>query len=139
MPSVPGRNAQFQAFHEEFKDQVTLLGIDLGPFTGLGLHEDADELLQELGVTYPAGWTYDGSVPRKYGVTSMPTTVFIDSSDNIFDKRAGAIDRNALVALYHAIAGGRGGGCILKPNTATPNYTSGFTRVTLVLFQDTVH
>ena len=88
---------QFQAFHEEFKDQVTFLGIDLRPFTGLGSHEDADELLQELGVTYPAGWTADVSVPRKYGVTSMPTTVFIDSSGDIFDKRAGAIDRNALV------------------------------------------
>ena len=57
MLSVPCRAEmpQFQAFHEEFKDQVTLLGIDLGPFTGLGSHEDADELLQELGVTYPDG------------------------------------------------------------------------------------
>ena len=88
---------QFQAFHEEFKGQVTFLGIDLRPFTGLGPHEDADELLQELGVTYPAGWTADVSVPRKYGVTSMPTTVFIDSSGDIFDKRAGDIDRNALM------------------------------------------
>ena len=88
---------QFQAFYEEFKGRVTLLGIDVGPFTGLGSHEDADDLLQELGVTYPAGWTDDGSVTRKYGVTSMPTTVFIDSSGKIFDKRVGAIDRNALV------------------------------------------
>ena len=48
-------------------------------------------------MTYRAGWTADVSVPRKYGVTSMPTTVSIDSNDDIFDKRAGAIDRNALV------------------------------------------
>ena len=88
---------QFQAFYEEFKDQVTLLGIDVGPFTGLGSHQDADDLLQELGVTYPAGWTDDGSVTRKFGVVSMPTTIFIDSSGKIFDRRAGAIDRNALV------------------------------------------
>lgn len=96
-PPCRAEMPQFQVFYEEFKDQVTLLGIDVGPFTGLGSHQDADELLQELGVTYPAGWTDDGSVTRKYGVTSMPTTVFIDSSGKIFDKRAGAIDRNALV------------------------------------------
>lgn len=113
---------QFQAFHEEFKDQVTLLGIDLRPFTGLGSHEDADV-----------------SVPRKYGVTSMPTPVFIDSSGEYLRQASRRHRPQRLGALYHAIAGGRGGGYILKPNTVTPNDTPGFTRVTLVLFQDTVH
>ena len=96
-PPCRAEMPQFQVFYDEFKDRVTLLGIDVGPFTGLGSHEDADELLQELGVTYPAGWTDDGSVTRKYGVTGMPTTVFIDSDGKIFDRRVGAIDRNTLV------------------------------------------
>ena len=87
---------QFQLFYEEFKDEVLLLGIDIGVFTGLGSRSDAEALLRELGVTYPAGWTEDGSVPRKYGVTAMPTTVFISSDGTIFERGVGAIDANFL-------------------------------------------
>ncbi|MDA0265149.1 MAG: TlpA disulfide reductase family protein [Chloroflexi bacterium] len=99
-PPCRAEMPQFQAFYEDSKDDVMLLGIDIGPFTGLGpglgsglgSNEDADESLRELGVTYPAGWTDDSSVPRKYGVTAMPTTVFINSNGEIFDKSVGAID-----------------------------------------------
>lgn len=72
------------------------MGIDIGVFTGLGNRQNAEDLLRELGVTYPAGWTEDGSVPRKYGVTSMPTTVFIGSDGTIVVKSVGAIDANFL-------------------------------------------
>ena len=65
----------------------------------MGSHGDADALLRELGVTYPAGWTDDGSVPRKYGVVSMPTTVFIKSNGEIFEKLSGAIDANFLIRV----------------------------------------
>ena len=98
-PPCRAEMPQFQVFYEEFKDDITLLGIDIGIFTGLGSHGDADALLRELGVTYPAGWTDDGSVPRKYGVTAMPTTVFISSDGKIFEKRAGAIDANFLARV----------------------------------------
>ena len=66
---------EFQAFYEEFKDQIRLVGIYIGVFTGLAFRNDADALLRELGVTYRAGWIEDGGVPRKFGVTAMPTTV----------------------------------------------------------------
>ena len=87
---------QFQAFYEDFQDEVMLLGVDIGIFTGLGSHDDADALLRELGVTYPAGWTDDRSITSKYGVTAMPTTVFISSDGTIFEKSVGAIDANFL-------------------------------------------
>lgn len=95
-PPCRAEMPQFQAFYNEFQDQIMLLGIDIGPFTGLGSHDDADALLRELGVSYPAGWTDDSSVPRKYGVTGMPTTVFIKSDGEIFRKSVGAIDANFL-------------------------------------------
>ena len=98
-PPCRAEMPQFQVFYEEFKDDIMLLGIDIGIFTALGSHDDADALLRELGVTYPAGWTDDGSVPRKYGVTAMPTTVFISSDGKIFEKRAGAIDANFLARV----------------------------------------
>lgn len=95
-PPCRAEMPQFQAFYEEFRDRIQLVGIDIGIFTGLGSHDDADALLRELGVTYPAGWTDDGSVPRKFGVTAMPTTVFIASDGTIFEKSVGAIDANFL-------------------------------------------
>mgnify|MGYP001174962476 CR=1 FL=1 len=95
-PPCRAEMPQFQLFYEEFKDEVLLLGIDIGVFTGLGSRSDAEALLRELGVTYPAGWTEDGSVPRKYGVTAMPTTVFISSDGTIFERGVGAIDANFL-------------------------------------------
>ena len=98
-PPCRAEMPQFQVFYEEFKGDIMLLGIDIGIFTGLGSHDDADALLRELGVTYPAGWTDDGSVPRKYGVTAMPTTVFINSGGEIFEKRAGAIDASFLARV----------------------------------------
>ena len=103
-------------FYEEFKEDIQLVGIDIGIFTGLGSRSNAEELLRELGVTYPAGWTDDGSVPRKYGVTAMPTTVFISSDGTIIEKSVGAIDANflarasrELLAAEAAIGADRGG------------------------------
>ncbi len=98
-PPCRAEMPEFQRFYDEFKDQVTLVGIDIGPFMRLGSHRDAENLLRELGVTYPAGFTNDGGVPRKYNVAAMPTTVFIKSNGEIFDKRIGAINRNILVRI----------------------------------------
>ena len=116
-PSCRAEMPQFQVFYEEFKDQIQLVGIDIGVFTGLGSRNDADALLRELGVTYPAGWTEDGSGPRKFGVTAMPTTVFISSDGTIVEKSVGAIDARfldrasqELLAAEAAVATGVGHG-----------------------------
>ena len=50
-------------------------------------------------VTYPAGWTDGRTVPNKYRVTSMPTTVFVSSDGTIFEKRVGAIDASFLARV----------------------------------------
>ena len=102
-PPCRAEMPQFQLFYDEFRDDITLLGIDIGPFTGLGSHRDAENLLRELGITYPAGFTDDAGVPRKYRVTSMPTTVFIKSDGEIFERRSGALNRNTLVRLTSAM------------------------------------
>ena len=73
-----------------------LLGIDLGQFTGLGNRTDAQALLNELAVTYPAGFTNDGNVIRDYKVLGMPTTIFIDIYGNIFNKWTGALNGSVL-------------------------------------------
>tara|TARA_B100000315_G_C14069914_1_gene360119 strand:+ start:22 stop:321 length:300 start_codon:yes stop_codon:yes gene_type:complete len=85
-----------QSFYEEFNDRVILLGIDLGQFTGLGSQKDAKDLLEELGITYPAGFTTDTNVVRDYRVLGMPTTVFIDADGRIAKTLTGALNQSVL-------------------------------------------
>lgn len=86
----------FQAVYEEMGDQFVLLGVDIGPFVQLGSREDGRALLRELGVTYPAATTFDGTVVTEYKIRGMPTTVFLTSEGEIFDTHAGLLTDSAL-------------------------------------------
>ena len=74
-----------QEFHEKFEDRALMLGIDLGQTFGLGSQQDAQDLLDELGITYPAGSPDDGSVIKDYKIFGIPATVFIDADGKIFE------------------------------------------------------
>lgn len=102
-PPCRAEMPDLQAFYDDFKDRVTLIGIDIGPFVGLGSHQDARDLLQELGITYPAGFTDDGSIVRKSRVLGMPTSLFIDSRGNIFQKQTGALNLDILTRTTNAM------------------------------------
>ncbi len=95
-PPCRAEMPDLQVFNEKFIDRALLLGIDLGQFTGLGNQQDAKDLLEELGVTYPAGFTTEGGVIRDYEVLGMPTTVFIDAQGKIFNKWTGALNSEVL-------------------------------------------
>ena len=94
-----------QEFYNEFGDRVTLVGVDLGQFTGLGSLQDAKDLLEELQISYPVGFTEDGSVIPKYKVFSMPTTIFIDGGGEIFKKWGGALTASVLRDQTNAMLG----------------------------------
>ena len=95
-PPCRAEMPDLQEFNEKFQDRALLLGIDIGQFTGLGSQEDAQDLLQELGVTYPTGFTTEGGIIRDYEVLGMPTTIFIDAQGQIFKKWTGALNREVL-------------------------------------------
>ena len=65
-PPCRAEMPDLQEFYEKNKDRVNLLGIDVGQFTGLGDQASAKGLLEELDVTYPAGFTNYGGVMRDY-------------------------------------------------------------------------
>ena len=94
---------ELQEFSEEFQDQIILLGIDIGQFTGLGSPRDASKLLDSMGITYPAGFTDDGDVVERYKVLAMPTTFFIDGQGRIFQKWTGGLDRETVTRLAKAM------------------------------------
>ena len=96
-PPCRAEMPDLQEFYDEFGDSVTLFGLDIGPFTGLGTNRDGRELLEELGVSYPAGSTTDETVVRDYEILGMPSTVFITHDGKIFDKWTGLLNRDVLV------------------------------------------
>ncbi|MDE2860159.1 MAG: TlpA disulfide reductase family protein [Chloroflexota bacterium] len=95
-PPCRAEMPDFQAFQDENRDRLTVLGIDVGQFTNLGSQEDAKLLLTDLGVTYPAGYTTDGTIMRRYEVLGMPTTVFINSRGEVFRNWGGILDHEKL-------------------------------------------
>ena len=88
---------EFQKFYGEYHDRVLVLGIDLGQFTGQGTVEQGRELLAELGVGFPAGYTEDSEVLPKYQVLGLPTTVFINADGSIHTKWTGALNEETLI------------------------------------------
>jgi len=86
----------FQNVYDELGDQFILLGLDIGPFIGLGSREDGQSLLRELNITYPAGTTFDASTVAAYNIRGMPTTVFLTSDGMIFEVHTGILDEATL-------------------------------------------
>ena len=97
---------EFQSFHEKYADRLLVLGIDLGQFTGQGTPEQGRQLLAELGVQFPAGYTEDASVLPSYTVLGLPTTIFIDANGNIFTKWTGALNEDVLIEKTEEMLGG---------------------------------
>jgi len=102
-PPCRAEMPDLQVFYEQFKGRATLIGIDLGQFTGLGSQKDAKDLLEDLDVTYPAGYTDDSSVVKKFKVLGMPTTVFIRADGTIFKKWSGALNEETLAKQTDAM------------------------------------
>ena len=60
------------------KKNIVFLGIDFQE-----LNSDASSFLLQHGITYLAGLDTDGSIANKYGVSSLPQTIFIDRNGTV--------------------------------------------------------
>ncbi len=85
--------------YQETKDVTTIVGLDVGPFVGLGSRDDGRTLIRELGATYPLGTTPDAAVIQQYRVLGMPTTIFITPDAQIMRQWTGILDEAALLDL----------------------------------------
>ena len=95
-PPCRAEMPDFQKVHEKFQDRVLILGLDIGPFVGLGSRDDGKKLLRELRITYPAATTFDSNVVRVYRVLGMPTTVFITPQGQLVKNHAGILVRSQM-------------------------------------------
>ncbi len=95
-PPCRAEMPELQAVFQEFGTHMTLVGLDIGPFVGLGNEQDGRDLLAEIGVTYPAGNTETGAVVSKFKLLGMPSTYFIKPDGGLLRSWTGAIDSKEL-------------------------------------------
>ena len=98
-PPCRAQLPDLQEFYDEYGGRVTILGLDIGPFIGLGSAQDGRELLVELDISYPAGSTPDETVVKEYEIIGMPSTFFITADGKIFRKWTGPLNKDKLVEI----------------------------------------
>ena len=73
-----------------------MLGVDVGPQTGLGTHDGAKALLKQEGIRYPVGYVDGDALVTRYGLRGMPTTLFFDASGKQVGRVVGYLDESQL-------------------------------------------
>ena len=85
----------FQRVYDDLGDQFLLVGVDIGPFVGLGSHADARALLDELNISYPPAYATEDPT-RSFAVLGMPTTVLFTADGRTVAKHTGFLPEDAL-------------------------------------------
>lgn len=98
----------FQRVADEYRGRVLFIGVDVGPFTGLGTSDDAQRLLAELGIRYSAAAAANAEPLRLYGVRSMPTTLFFEGNGRLVEQVPGLVLENRLRQNVERLASGAG-------------------------------
>ena len=93
----------FQAVYNEFKDEIVILGLDVGAFTGFGSKADALALVEQTGVTFPVGSTDQVEVLAEYRVVGMPSTYFILPDGTVSEAWIGPMDAGTLREKVEAL------------------------------------
>ena len=89
----------FQAFYDTHKDQINMFGLDVGALFGLGARDDGKTLLEELGITFPAGYTDDEDIVKKYRVLGIPATAFITADGDLYRLWQGPLNEEKLAEI----------------------------------------
>lgn len=84
----------FQAVSEEVAGDVAFFGLAV-----TDRPEDATRIIERTGVTYP--WSRDvaGDIAAAFGITTMPSTMFITPDGDVSHIQPGAVSRERLRSL----------------------------------------
>lgn len=86
----------FQRVYDQYGSDFLLVGVDIGPYIGLGSNQSAIDLLEELEITYPAARALDARAVQDNSVLGMPTTIFYDGDGTEVSRHAGLLTEDAL-------------------------------------------
>jgi thiol-disulfide isomerase/thioredoxin len=96
-PPCQAEMPAFQRVADEYRGEVLVIGIDVGTFTGLGDHDAARSLLQDLRIRYAAGYGVDATPVRAYGLRSMPTTLLFTPKGKLVKAYPGMLLEDGLI------------------------------------------
>jgi len=95
----------FQSVYDTYSDDFLLVGVDIGPFIGLGTRQSAIDLLVDLDITYPTAYSVDARAMQDFNVLGMPTTVFYDGDGVEVNRHTGLLTEQALEENVRALVG----------------------------------
>ena len=87
---------EINQFHEEYKNSVTVVGIQL---IGIDTIESGRDFMKSKNVSYRVGPDNDGSITVDYSISGFPTTIFIDKLGHIHEKWEGEIKKSDMVEI----------------------------------------
>jgi thiol-disulfide isomerase/thioredoxin len=92
-----------QEAYVKYGDQVLFVGVDIGPFTGLGTQSDGRALLAELFVSFPAGGTAESEIMREYQVLGVPETLLFSADGELVDRFTALVNKKRLEQKIEAL------------------------------------
>lgn len=84
----------FEEVYQEVGEEVAFLGLAVADRT-----DDARDLVERTGVTYPTALDQQGEVIDALGGTMLPTTVLLDADGETITSHSGALDADELRQL----------------------------------------
>ena len=92
-----------QEVHNRYKEEITIVGVDIGAFTMMGTEEQGQALLEELQAFYPAGGLLDAKFVEEHGISGVPTTIFLDRQGRLHRKWTGLLPRSKLMEIVQEL------------------------------------
>ena len=79
----------FQQAYERNSNDFMMVGLDVGPFFGLGTQNSALQLLRDLEISYPAAYATSRAPISQFRATALPSTFFFDGDGNLVSSVVG--------------------------------------------------
>jgi thiol-disulfide isomerase/thioredoxin len=99
-PACVAELPELQAVHEQFGDQVTIVGL-----ANTDIRSEAAKLADEVGLSYTLADDPAGDIFRELGLIAMPSTVFISADGQIQSVFGGQLSQEGLSERIQTLVG----------------------------------
>ncbi|MDR0382326.1 MAG: TlpA family protein disulfide reductase [Oscillospiraceae bacterium] len=96
-PPCVSEMADFNRVYEETGDDIHFMMVDL--VGGRETRESGEAYVTEQGFTFPVYYDLEQDAALTYGITAIPTSLFLDAQGNVVTGTQGAIDEETLRAV----------------------------------------
>ena len=94
-PPCKAEMPEFDEIAKEYAGKVAFMMVNLTDGVQ-ETQEKAQAFIDSMGYTFPVYFDKDSEAAYKYGIQSIPTTIFIDANGNLIAGATGAIDGETL-------------------------------------------